>query len=293
MSILQIGYPKCGNFWLYKILQQCMKLAKLEPTGFIKQQPIYRLAKEWELNYPEQAGIDVMEITDLQCRYRISSIFQMPIDDLETYTLQARHVWTHSPVCKKTDEVLPYFEKKVYIVRDPRDMVLSASNYYCSPYMLKFFPQEETDPASFLEKNLERLAQEWTWHVFDYLRLAHSHQVHIAFYENFLLNFQSELDRLLSYLQIELEETDRLQLEESVRFSTLKKQNPKHLQNGKANQWKQALTDGQAERVEQAAGPLLELLGYCNDEVPVATPKHEPDFDQIKQQLMGPRMAIY
>src|SRR5690606_13989557 len=112
MSILQIGYPKCGNFWLYKILQQCMKLAKLEPAGFIRQQPIYRLAKEWELNYPEQAGIDVLEITDLQCRYRISSIFQMPIDDIETYTLQAQHVWTHSPVCKKTDEVLPYFEKK-------------------------------------------------------------------------------------------------------------------------------------------------------------------------------------
>src|SRR5690606_492288 len=149
--------------------------------------------------------------------------FQMPIDDIETYTLQAQHVWTHSPVCKKTDEVLPYFEKKVYIVRDPRDMVLSASNYYCSPYMLKFFPQEETDPASFLEKNLERLAQEWTWHVFDYLRLVNVHHIHVAFYENFLLNFQSELDRLLQYLQIELEEADRLQLEESVRFSTLKK----------------------------------------------------------------------
>src|SRR5699024_12605041 len=49
------------------------------------QQPIYQLAKNWDLNYPEQAQIDMIDITDLQTSYRISSIYRMPIDNMKEY----------------------------------------------------------------------------------------------------------------------------------------------------------------------------------------------------------------
>lgn len=144
MTLLQIGLPKSGNFWLYKILKEILTRTNQFKPSFIQQQAIYEIAKTWNLNYPEQAEIDVIDITDLQTSYRISSIFKMPIEDLNQYTSQTNHVWTHSPICEASEAVFSHFSKKTCIIRDPRDRAVSAANYYCSPYMLKFFPQPIT-----------------------------------------------------------------------------------------------------------------------------------------------------
>ena len=160
MKILQGGAPKCGNFWLYRIVREVLSRAGQPVPSFIEKQPIYGLAQQWDLNYPSQASIDVLDITDLQCSYRISSIFRMPIDSLEDYVSQTGQVWTHSPICKRSGEVFGHFDRKLYIVRDPRDRALSAARYYTSPYMLKYYPQEERDPQRYLERHFEALMRE-------------------------------------------------------------------------------------------------------------------------------------
>lgn len=262
MSVLQCGAPKCGNFWLYKIIQQILTRDGRNTTSFIEQQPIYDLARKWDLNFPEQARIDVLEVTDLQYSYRISSIFRMPIEDIRSYVSSSPHTWTHSPVCKRTGQLLPLYDKKIYIVRDPRDRIISAAKYFCSDYMLKYFPQEEKDPARFLEKHFDDLMYEWVWHVLDYLRLSTRYNIHIAFFEGFLMNFQEELAKLLQYLKIDLSPADREALEEAVSFKTLKKKNPDHLKKGRSGYWRDVLTDEQADRAAAIAGPLVSLLGY-------------------------------
>lgn len=156
----------------------------------------------------------------------------MPVINLKNYIDQTNHVWTHSPVCKKSGEVFKLLDKIVYIIRDPRDRALSAAKYYCSDYMLKYFPQEETDPMVFLEKNFDQLMYEWVWHVWDHLRISQEYNIHITFYENFLSNFQGELEALLDYLEIELDTSQKTDLEKEVSFSNLKKNNPKHLSKG-------------------------------------------------------------
>src|SRR5690554_6775865 len=105
MKILQSGFPKCGNFWIYQIIQKTLQRAGQPSFSHIEQHPIYEQAKTWDLNFPDQARIDVLEITDLQLSYRISSIFQMPILDFEDYLSKTTHIWTHSPVCKRSGEV--------------------------------------------------------------------------------------------------------------------------------------------------------------------------------------------
>lgn len=296
MSILQGGVPKCGNFWLYQILQQILSKTGQSTTSFIEQQPIYSLAKEWDLNFPEQARIDVLEITDLQDSYRISSIFRMPIEDIVGYIRQTKHIWTHSPICKRSGQVLELFDKKVYIIRDPRDRALSAAKYYCSPYMLKYFPQEEKDPQRFLEKNFEQLMHEWVWHVFDHLRLSSEYNIHICFFEGFLLDFQQELDRLLHYLELELNEKQREALEEAVSFSTLKKKNPKHLKKGASGYWMDQLTDAQFEKAQLMSGPLLHYLGYPLERRGDMTysyhfPHH--DFEELKVEIITTQQPLY
>ncbi|MDX5345780.1 MAG: sulfotransferase domain-containing protein [Hymenobacteraceae bacterium] len=289
MKLLQGGAPKCGNFWLYQIIQNILKRSGHDSSSFIEKQPIYQIAKTWDLNYPSQASIDVLEITDLQYSYRISSVYRMPIEDIKSYISQTNHVWTHSPICKRSPELFPLFDKKVYIVRDPRDRAISASKYYCSDYMLKYYPQEEKDPKKFLEKNFQKLMHEWVWHVFDHLRLSREHHIHISFYEGFLMDFQEELARLLAYLEIELSAPEKAALEAAMHFSSLQKQNPKHLKKGQSGYWMEQLTEEQIATAEAMAGPLIRFLGYPSQKgQPMSYNTEFPhqDFELLKQELL-------
>lgn len=296
MNILQCGVPKSGNFWLYKIIQQILKRNGHSTTSFIEREPVFSLAKDWELNFPEQARIDVLDATDLQFCYRISSIFRMLIDDIRAYVNQSPHIWSHSPVCKKSEELLNFFSKKIYIIRDPRDMAVSAAKYYCSDYMLKYFPQEHKEPKRFLNKNFDQLMQDWVWHVFDYLRLSRKHKIHIAFFERFLMDFQQELSRLLDYLEVGLSSTDREALEEAVSFERLKKKNPKHLKKGESGYWKGLLTDEQAERATMIAGPLISYFNYPLEREQSMTfdpDKTLEDPEELKQAIIKSQKPLY
>lgn len=296
MKILQGGAPKCGNFWLYQILQQVLQRSGHSIQSFIQRQPIYELAKTWDLNYPSQASIDVLDVTDLQYSYRISSIFRMPVTDLQEYVAQSDHVWTHSPICKRSGELLSLFDKKVYIVRDPRDRAISAAKYYTSEYMLKYYPQEEKDPQRYLQKHFKELMLEWVWHVYDHLRLSKQYQIHIAFYEGFLMDFQLELERLLAYLGVDLNEEQRTELQEAMSFATLKSKNPKHLKKGQSGYWMDQLTDEQAEQADIIAGPLLRFLGYPvfkGQQMSYSSEPPHQDFEELKQELIASQQPLY
>ncbi|MBA9077232.1 sulfotransferase domain-containing protein [Rufibacter quisquiliarum] len=296
MHLLQGGAPKCGNFWLYQIIQEIMARSGQPHRSFIQRHPIYELAKTWDLNYPSQASIDVLEITDLQDSYRISSIYRMPVEDLPQYISQSSHVWTHSPVCKRSGEVFDQFDKKVYIIRDPRDRAVSAAKYYCSEYMLKYYPQPIKDPKVYLETHFEDLMREWVWHVFDHLRLSRQHQMHITLYEAFLMDFQAELSRLLDYLGVQLPPRQREEMQEAMSFATLQRQNPKHLKKGQAGYWMEQLTEEQIQKAELLAGPLIRFLGYPTgkgQEMTYVTGFPHQDFEQLKQEILQSQAQLY
>ena len=295
MKLLQIGYPKSGNFWLYQILEQILERSGNFGPKFIQQHPIHELAKTWELNYPTQADIDMIDISDLQTVYRISSIFQMPITDLRDYLAKTNHVWTHSPVCGRSQKVYKHFDRKVYIVRDPRDMLLSAAKYYCSPYMLKHFPQPISAPDEFLKRHFEELLQQWVWHVWDHLRLQEEFGLHLSFFEGFKLDFQQELALLLDYLQLELSASEKESLENAVSFRRLKEKNPKHLKNGTSGYWMDQLSQAQIEKAEMIAGPLIAFLGYPKRDHKMSFSRSFPhtDFERLKIELIQSQQPLY
>lgn len=294
MKILQSGAPKCGNFWLYQIIQKTLQRTGQTSLSHIEQHPIYPLAQTWDLNFPDQAKIDVLEITDLQLSYRISSIFKMPILDLSHYLSKTNHVWTHSPICKRSGELFRQMDKIVYIIRDPRDRAISAAKYYCSDYMLKYFPQEEKDPSRFLYKNFDRLINEWVWHVWDHLRYSHQYQIHVTFYENWLDDFKGELRALMDYLGLRLPEEEKADLEKALSFETLKKTNPNHLRKGKAGDWLDVLTEEQVARAETLAGPLIDFLNYGLDQPSFDPASTDPQiFEDIKEQLIQNQKFLY
>lgn len=264
MKILQAGAAKSGNFWLYTIIEKILDRAGERQKSFVKSQPIYAEARNWQLSYPSQADIDMLDIENEGCYWRISSRIREPVTDIDNYIQSTSHVWTHSRICERSLEVYPKFDKIVYIIRDPRDRLLSEAKFAFSDYMKTHFPSTTRDPDDYLEKNLPASMNRWRWHVYDHLRYADELDIHIIFYERLLKDFGNELDRLLEYLEVPLHNEHRQAIREEVKFSSMKKENDKHLKKKHYGNWALRLNQDQKKMAEDINEHLLHILRYPN-----------------------------
>jgi aryl sulfotransferase len=274
MKIIQIGHSKSGNFWLYSIIQAILHGAEIPISSFIKDQPIYSIAQSWDLSYENQADIDVLDIEGESCYYRISSIFRMPVIDLEDYLSRATHVWSHSPYCPRSQAVLPKFDKIIYLIRDPRDRAISAANFRFTPYGQKYLPHNDPDPETWLRRRYWSQMYRWVNHVGGFLSHAEEMNIHVVFYERLLHNFDQELQSLLAYLNLDLSSEVIDQIKMQVDFSTMKAENPQHVRRGKAGRWKSVLSNHQKRITILSAGPYIRYLGY---------PDNRTDLSQVDQ----------
>lgn len=262
MHLLQAGAAKSGNLWLYKIIEQIFDRAGISQKSFVQNQPIYDIARDWPLSYPEQVDIDMLDIREQKCYWRISTIFQMPIEDLSEYISRSSHVWTHSRICDRSLSAYPKFDKVVYIVRDPRDRAISEAKFAFSDYMQRFDPPKEPSFEAYIESNLEAMMNRWRWHVYDHIRYAEDLNVHVVFYERLLEQFEEELERLLDYLEIELTQQEKDAIAGAVSFSSMKKESPKHLRKGKSGDWETHFSPDQKKRAHDIIEPLISYTHY-------------------------------
>lgn len=274
MRILQAGAAKSGNFWLYKILDNIFKASGIPKRSFVKNQPEYQLIKNRQLSYPEQVSIDMLDIENRNCYWRISSIVREPVHNFENYLNSVSHVWTHSRICDRSLNVYPQFDKVVYIIRDPRDRILSEAKFAFSDYMRKHFPSGENSPEEFLENNFIKSMDRWRWHIYDHLRYSKELNIHIVFYERLLKDFTAEFDRLLDYLELDLSSDVRQEIRSAVQFTNMKKENSQHLNKKHYGTWEKVLSNDQKKLAEDINEYLLHMLQYPNSRfVPGILPK--------------------
>ena len=262
MHWLQIGASKSGNLWLYHILQSVIRHAGIPQKNFIKTQPIYQVAKDWDLGFKGQADIDTLTINPSKCLYRISGVFNMPIQDINAYIGATSHVWTQSLPSEMTRKVLPKFQKKIYILRDPRDRLLSLARYHFTPYRLKYFGKEFPDEASCVQAVLPEVVFHWVQHVSGYLLDRNALDVHFIIYERLLFDFDTEMTRLLEYLDIPPSAELLAKVKQDVRFDSMKSTNPQHVREGSTGEWTERLSAAQIKTADAIAAPLLRLLHY-------------------------------
>ncbi len=262
MNLLQISAPKSGSYWLYTILNQIMEKKGIAAKSYIQRQPVFDAAKSWQLSFKEQAGVDMMDIEEEGCYYRISSAFREPVSDLKEYASSCRQAWTHSTLCSTSFAALPLFNKRIYIIRDPRDRALSAARFAFTPYMQQYYPGSYASPEEYLEHEYERLLEQWVWHVGNYLLHQEQLDIHFVFYERLLFDFENELKALLSYLGLSLTSGEQQEIASAVSFSSMKANSPGHVQKGKFGKWSGKLSEPQKEIAVATAGPLLKMLHY-------------------------------
>lgn len=268
MKILQVGAPKSGNFWTWKILQETLDKAGLPNETFVRSHAIHAVAKTWDLSHDEQANIDMFDITPQGCFWRISSVVRRLVEDVGNYVAKTNHVWTHSRWCERTDEVLSHFDRVVYVVRDPRDRLLSAARFAFTPYMKTYWPQDQPDSDSFIQNRFVEHLEEWRWHVYDYLRRRAEYDIHFVFYERLLHDFGNEFGGLIDYLGVDLDARARDDIEQCVAFRTMRGEHPGHVKKGEAGCWYFKFDRRQQDRAIELCGGMLELLGYPRDRPP-------------------------
>ncbi|MFB6372157.1 MAG: sulfotransferase domain-containing protein [Bradymonadaceae bacterium] len=265
MKVLQIGAPRSGNFWLWRILQQIIERAGLPNGSVVRSHPIHKVADSLELSHDRQADIDMLDILPSRHVWRVSSVWRMPIADVPSYVDRVDHVWTHSRFCPASPAVFDAFDRIVYICRDPRDRALSSARYAFTPYMLRYFPHGEPDPETWLDHRFADHVRDWMWHVFDHLRYRDRFDIHVLFYERLLHAFDRTLDRLLAYLDVDLPRTEREAIRRAVTFETMRRQNPDHVREGRSERWRRQMSDRRLGRTVEIAGPMLDLLDYARD----------------------------
>ena len=266
MHILKIGLPKSGTFWLHTILNNIIDYSDVEYKSFIQNQPIYELAKNLDMNpFKGQININYLDITKNAVFYRMGNIFRYPVDDIDDYINSCTVVWTHAQMSSNVLNIIQKFDKLIYIVRDPRDVSISWSNFVFSPYMQRYYPfliVDETNPETYLNNNLTTIVSDWMNHVGGYLKHQKDLNIYFVFYERLLHDFDRELEKILEYLGIDLDDKARGDIQEKVSFNNMKKDSPNHIRKGKLGQWVELLTDAQKEKVLEITTPLLNLLNY-------------------------------
>lgn len=288
MNILQISAPKTGSYWLYTVLGKILEKKSIHINSFIKKQPEYQQLKKYELSFRGQAGVDMIDIQDEGCFYRVSSVLKKPILDLQDYAASATLAWTHSTYCRNTPEVFRLFEKKVCIIRDPRDRALSASKFAFTKYMQEFYRTTYTDPESFLEHEYERLLKQWVWFYGNYLLQRERLGIHFVCYERLLDDFAPELISLLDYLELELSSEEVEQIRRAVSFARMKDTSPGHLQKGQNRKWVRELSAEQQELAVDLAGDLMHMFGYPLSPENTDLPQVPDSFDTPRlEKILG------
>lgn len=257
MAILQSGFMKSGNFWLWNVIEALLEQAGIPRRSYLRNQPIYQVSKDWKLAFEGEGTIDFVNITRERQAYVIPPVFMWPIDDFDDYVRQCTHVWTHSDLMEGRERYFGAFSKIVFIVRDPRDISLSVQRFDGNAFRRKFYGTLADQPPE--------AALGWDQNVEGHLAGKDRFKIHVVFYERLVHAWDAELDQLLAYLELELTPAQKQAVAERTRFAEMKKTSSLHVAKGEAYGWARDLDEERQHAFTNVHRPLLELFGYPLD----------------------------
>lgn len=281
MRVLQAGIDKSGNYWLYRIIRLLMEEAGIPRKSWIIQDPIYQVSKDWTLSFPGATELDVItwdttpasayregnfETQPLRERayyYCVIPMYRRRIADIDEYVSANSHLWTHAPWHDDLPaELLNRIDKTVYVVRDPRDVLVSGAHYVDSAYCQREFGV----PRIPLPERFSRLlvtCPEWAVHVAGWVGHAQEAGVHIVSYEGLVTDLGFQLRRLADYFEFDLSEKQIQRVENEVAFDSMKSTTKSgHVRKGVMGNWKNELPEQVASDATAICSPMLDLMGY-------------------------------
>lgn len=237
--IIICGYPKSGNTWLTRLTAEIVGCPVM---GF------------WCEPFTKEMATEGLEReSDCQCFKAHHSIVEMR----NTFIGYANGN-----------------EKLIYVMRDPRDVIVSASHYYRfkKPRFNRLLNAQKFKLDT-LTKGLLKGTNEGFWlrvpwkeHVIGYLNSG----ALIIKYETLKANPLSEAKRICEYLNIERNENSLIASIQNQSFEKKKKilldsnllGEANFLRKGISGEWKEVLSSKNIRMINEEIGDFLEKLGY-------------------------------
>lgn len=237
MKVLQNGFPKSGNVWLYRIINEVFDASKIERNSFIKNEKIYHVAKDWNLSIPDQIDKDVIDIENGMIYSRISTIYKMPIINPNDFISRTNLAWTHSRHELDSLSIYKKFSHHIYIYRDIRSIVVSMAYFLTFDYGNKFLNPKVKDPKEYVNKNFYNFLFQWSLNIEALLELINTINIHTVCFEDLKRNPKYEIKKIAEFFNLDLttKQIDKIVFDTS--FSEMKKNNSKHLRRGYNNDW--------------------------------------------------------
>lgn len=266
-----VGYPKSGTTWLRSLLTA---YRHEDASVDIGRLDIFNAANRRLID--QALGIATSDLTHDELRAFLPTAFKV----LAKFPGGPHFVKTHDSNVQVRDD-LPLFPHEItqgiiHIVRDPRDVAVSARHYWG-------ITQDEAIEAlnnpdrwilhSDAYLQLPIFLSDWSTHTESWLNAAVP--VFTLRYEDLLSDTVANFSRLLDFCDLKLDHKQVIKAVDACDFSNLQKQEQRSgyhglphqasapfFRQGKAGGWKEVLTSSQNERIIENHEVIMRSLGY-------------------------------
>jgi hypothetical protein len=173
----------------------------------------------------------------------------------------------------------PRYKKVIYIVRDPRDVLISYYEYQLKRRVISEDRSLEEFVPRFMESEIEPKIGSWRDHVVSWMATRGGQENFLLLrYEEMLANTHKETTKIASFLGLDsnperiaravaLSSADRmrkLEKEQWRQWNATKKtrQDKPFIRKAEAGGWKSNLPEGCVAQIESAWGDVMRSVGY-------------------------------
>jgi aryl sulfotransferase len=259
--VLHVSYVKSGSYFLWKAFDELFR-AHGSKRSFVQQHPIQRLRNSWPDFSIEQFDIDQILVQDDAVYWQIEMQHVEPILDLEQYLSACSHVWTHSFLCERSWEVYPHFPRVCYIVRDPRDALVSMAHFVQTPFMRRYHPHPATSPEEYVAADLTTFLEDWCRHAGDHFRARRALEIEILRYEDLVHDLRGGMRHIAGWANLALDDNAITAVTESLSIESMRKHNPQHVRSGGSGGFQRLLSEAQQRRALEICAPTMREFGY-------------------------------
>jgi|TARA_B110000967_G_scaffold142175_1_gene145385 hypothetical protein len=277
MIIWLASYPKSGNTLLRSILVSLI----FSENGNVDFNQLHRIS-----NFP--AGIFFEKFTSNYGNIKEISKYWIKVQEVLNKNKKLKFFKTHNALC--TIDGNPFTNNKntigtIYIIRDPRDVLVSASKYYDKNHTEiknNMFNRHMDLINSHEGKPISTLLGSWSDHYNSWTK--NSKNILLVKYENLINNKEAEIKRIISFINrftnLQVDENKMKNCIETSSFNSMKSMESDGLfkegsndpdgniipffVKGKAGAWRDLLDEKIVKEVENKFQKEMKELGYIN-----------------------------
>lgn len=259
--VLHVSYVKSGSYLLWRTFDLLFRAAGRK-RSFVQDHPIQAQRGSWPDFSIDQFDIDQVLVQDDGVHWQIEMQHVERVSDLDAYLAACSHVWTHSFLCERSFEVYPRCGRVCYIVRDPRDALVSMAHFVLTPFMRRYHPHRATSAEEYVALELDAFLGDWVRHAGEHWRARTALDIEILRYEDLVADLPAALRHLADWSGLALDDRALERIAAELDVNRMRAANPQHVRSGRSGGFERLLTPAQQARALELCAPVMRRFGY-------------------------------